>query len=497
MTSIREFFEHQNVLVTGGTGFVGKVLLEKLLRSCPDVGNIYVLMRKKRGKEPSQRALEITDVALFDVLKRSNPDNLKKIVPLLGDCMEIGLGLSPSDRQMIEEKVSAVFHCAATVSFDNTLKHSVILNVRGTREVMLLARNMKELKVVVHVSTCYSNCDRRVIDEVIYPTQIDWKEMIDIVENISENTIDILTSKILGKLPNTYVFTKSLAENVVKDLGVNFPVVVVRPSIVMGSINEPLPGWIDSLGGPIALSLGASKGILRAYNGDHNAVMDIIPVDTLIKIMCSAAREKAVSGDRVEPSVYNACSYSLKKLTWGIYNETCFKLLEKNPLNNILWIPGLTVTKSDTLCWCILIFFQISPSAILHGILKLNGKKSPLLNIQRKLYRAVKAVKYFSSQSWEFRNNNLQLLRQNLLPADTKEFNMDDFELIDFKQFFSDTLEVVRQVILKEPPRTTPEGWTHYRRMYWLNIIVRGAVAGLFIWNVLHSGLVKNLSASA
>lgn len=211
MTSIREFFEHQNVLVTGGTGFVGKVLLEKLLRSCPDVGNIYVLMRKKRGKEPSQRALEITDVALFDVLKRSNPDNLKKIVPLLGDCMEIGLGLSPSDRQMIEEKVSAVFHCAATVSFDNTLKHSVILNVRGTREVMLLARNMKELKVVVHVSTCYSNCDRRVIDEVIYPTQIDWKEMIDIVENISENTIDILTSKILGKLPNTYVFTKSLA----------------------------------------------------------------------------------------------------------------------------------------------------------------------------------------------------------------------------------------------------------------------------------------------
>jgi fatty acyl-CoA reductase len=65
MTSVREFFEHQNVLVTGGTGFLGKVLLEKLLRSCPDVGNIYVLMRKKKGKEPSQRALEITDVAVI------------------------------------------------------------------------------------------------------------------------------------------------------------------------------------------------------------------------------------------------------------------------------------------------------------------------------------------------------------------------------------------------------------------------------------------------
>jgi fatty acyl-CoA reductase len=61
--------------------------------------------------------------------------------------MELGLGLSPSDRQMIEEKVSVVFHCAATISFDDTLKNSVIMNVRGTREVMLLARNMKQLKV--------------------------------------------------------------------------------------------------------------------------------------------------------------------------------------------------------------------------------------------------------------------------------------------------------------------------------------------------------------
>jgi hypothetical protein len=47
----------------------------------------------------------------------------------------------------------------------------------------------------VHVSTIYSNCDRRVIDEVIYPTQFNWKEVIDIVENISENSVDILTSK--------------------------------------------------------------------------------------------------------------------------------------------------------------------------------------------------------------------------------------------------------------------------------------------------------------
>jgi fatty acyl-CoA reductase len=61
--------------------------------------------------------------------------------------MQLGLGLSSSDRQMLEENVSVVFHCAATIRFDDPLKTAVFLNIRGTREVMLLARNMKDLKV--------------------------------------------------------------------------------------------------------------------------------------------------------------------------------------------------------------------------------------------------------------------------------------------------------------------------------------------------------------
>jgi fatty acyl-CoA reductase len=61
--------------------------------------------------------------------------------------MELGLGLSPTDRQMLEEKVSIVFHAAASVRFDDTLKYATIMNARATREVMLLARNMKSLKV--------------------------------------------------------------------------------------------------------------------------------------------------------------------------------------------------------------------------------------------------------------------------------------------------------------------------------------------------------------
>jgi hypothetical protein len=47
------------ILITGGTGFMGKVLIEKILRTCSDVDTIYLLIRAKKGKEPSQRVDEI------------------------------------------------------------------------------------------------------------------------------------------------------------------------------------------------------------------------------------------------------------------------------------------------------------------------------------------------------------------------------------------------------------------------------------------------------
>ena len=66
---------------------------------------------------------------------------------MTGDCAELGLGLSATDRQTLEETVSIVFHAAATVRFDDPLKSAVLMNTRGTREIMMTVRNMKNLKV--------------------------------------------------------------------------------------------------------------------------------------------------------------------------------------------------------------------------------------------------------------------------------------------------------------------------------------------------------------
>ena len=52
---IKEFYAGKDVLVTGATGFMGKVLVEKLLRSIADIGNVYILVRQKRGKTSKER----------------------------------------------------------------------------------------------------------------------------------------------------------------------------------------------------------------------------------------------------------------------------------------------------------------------------------------------------------------------------------------------------------------------------------------------------------
>lgn len=54
---LREFYRGQKILVTGATGFLGGLLVEKLLRSCPEVDTIYVLIRenKRNGQDAQAR----------------------------------------------------------------------------------------------------------------------------------------------------------------------------------------------------------------------------------------------------------------------------------------------------------------------------------------------------------------------------------------------------------------------------------------------------------
>lgn len=72
---------------------------------------------------------------------------ISKIKVIKGDCALEGLGLSDEDRTSISDNVTLIYHCAATIRFDEKLKRAVELNTRGTLEMIKLGLECKKLEV--------------------------------------------------------------------------------------------------------------------------------------------------------------------------------------------------------------------------------------------------------------------------------------------------------------------------------------------------------------
>ena len=80
-------------------------------------------------------------------MKRDAPDDLQKLVVVQGDITLPALGISPDDLNSLKECVSVVFHVAARIKFDEDLKSATEINVKGTRRVLEMVRQLPLLKV--------------------------------------------------------------------------------------------------------------------------------------------------------------------------------------------------------------------------------------------------------------------------------------------------------------------------------------------------------------
>ncbi|CAL1284227.1 unnamed protein product, partial [Larinioides sclopetarius] len=112
-----EFYNGKNVFLTGATGFVGAVLLEALLRCCPGIKSIYILLRSKKNVNPDIRKEQIFNKKIFEKLKEETPEFLEKVHLIAGDISLPNLGMNEDDVQLLIQEVSIVFHCAAVISF--------------------------------------------------------------------------------------------------------------------------------------------------------------------------------------------------------------------------------------------------------------------------------------------------------------------------------------------------------------------------------------------
>ncbi|XP_052119591.1 fatty acyl-CoA reductase 1-like isoform X2 [Frankliniella occidentalis] len=296
--SVADFYKGRNVFITGGSGFVGRMVIEQLLRTCPDIGTIYLVMRAKKGTAPQDRLQGLLDVPLYDRLRAERPGALSKLVVLPGDITELGLGLSREHQDLLRKEVSVVFHIAASVRFDDPFQKAVFTNVRSTREVVALARGMR-LASLVHVSTAYTNVNQDPEREQVYPTHLDWRSVIRMAEEMDAGSLwamDCLGPKLRDFQPNSYTFTKALAEVLINEVADELPVVIVRPSIVMPTFKDPIPGWIDNLYGLGAFWAAAWKGLIRvSYSPYKDVAFDSVPGDVVTKITILASWARGLS----------------------------------------------------------------------------------------------------------------------------------------------------------------------------------------------------------
>ena len=99
---------------------------------------------------------------------------------------------------------------------------------------------------------------------------------------------------ILGTWPNTYTFTKHMAEKTLKmRRKPDLPTVIIRPSIIGCSYKEPSPGWTDTFSAAGGITIGGGLGIVNYVSGDGNNIADLIPVDMVSNTILTATALQA------------------------------------------------------------------------------------------------------------------------------------------------------------------------------------------------------------
>lgn len=106
------------------------------------------------------------------------------------------LGITTESEKLLQN-VSIIYHCAATVRFDESLRYALKLNVGGTLEALKFAETLKKLKIFMHVSTFYSNPYLKEVKPMFYGTPMDWKFCLGLTErnDVGEEELDIITRK--------------------------------------------------------------------------------------------------------------------------------------------------------------------------------------------------------------------------------------------------------------------------------------------------------------
>ncbi|XP_068622041.1 putative fatty acyl-CoA reductase CG5065 [Battus philenor] len=481
---VPEYFAGKKIFITGATGFMGKVLIEKLLRCCPEINTIYLLMRSKKGQGTKERLDDFMNCRVFDKLQDQSPKVFNKLRVVPGDILKDELGMSIEDWDEVQKECQLIFHCAACVRFDMFIRDAINMNTVGTMKVLKLAEGMKKLEAFLHVSTSYCRCELPLLEERLYPAPHRPQNVMSCVKWMDDDLLKYLEPKLIEPQPNTYAYTKSLTEDLVSQHAGKFPIAIARPSIVAAAHKEPMPGWVDNMNGPTGLLVGAGKGVIRTMHCNDSYQADVVPVDMAVNGCILLAYTTAIEKPK-EIRVCNITQSGINPLTWGQALDMGRVHVQEFPFSVCLWYPGGSPKNSRLQHLLAAFFTHVLPAYFVDLLMFLMGKKTFMVKIQKRVNYGLEVLQYYTTKEWFFKNDYYLSLQTKVSKRDNETF-YTDAKLINWSIYIRNYIKGAREYCCKEDPSTLPQARKLQKQLYYLDKAVQFIIYSLLAYFIYY-----------
>ena len=414
----------------------------------------------------------------------------EKIEVVEGDVSQPGLGLDSETAARLRKDLDLIINSSGLTDFNPDLRDALAVNVDSTYHLIEFIRG-SDHAALLHLSTCYvaGQRDGRVSERVRpnytpagvagvdtnFDAEKEWYRLHDLVESAEARVegpevTEELKKQALGKehaakglsgqaleiqirknrvrwlkkylteeatrralelgWPNTYTFTKSLAESMIAKHGAGLPIAIVRPAIVETSVAKPFRGWNEGINTSASLSylLGTA---FRQLPSNERKRLDIIPVDavcagmTLIGAALVERRHDPLY--QLATSVTNPCDMGRSIELTSLGHRRHYRAQEGLEYWLRLRMDAIPVSKER--------YNRMSAPAqkmIIKSIQRVMSPlpmKKPLARTERNLERVEKLVGLFEPfilhNEHDFVADNVEKLSQALTPEEKEIFGYD------------------------------------------------------------------------